>query len=104
MIFMLGERLKALRQSRKLSQEFVARSVGVTKQSVCNWENENIMPSVEMTTKLARFFHVTTDYLLGLDDTAPSGDQYIEVSDLSRDELRHIQYIVEDIRNRKKSK
>ncbi|MCI8359904.1 MAG: helix-turn-helix transcriptional regulator [Clostridiales bacterium] len=99
---MFGERLKALRQSRSLSQEYLARNVGVTKQSVCNWENDNIMPSVEMTTKLARFFRVSTDYLLGLDDTAPSQAQYIEVSDLSRDELKHIQFIVDDIRNRKK--
>lgn len=101
-ILMFGERLKALRQSRSLSQEYLARNVGVTKQSVCNWENDNIMPSVEMTTKLARFFRVSTDYLLGLDDTAPSKEQYIEVSDLSREELKHIQYIVDDIRNRKK--
>ncbi len=99
---MFGERLKALRRSRDLSQEYLARNVGVTKQSVCNWENDNIMPSVEMMTKLARFFRVSIDYLLGLDDTAPSKEMYIQVSDLSREELLHVQYIVDDIRRNKK--
>lgn len=99
---MFGERLKALRRSRDLSQEYLARNVGVTKQSVCNWENDNIMPSVEMMTKLARFFRVSIDYLLGLDDTVLSDEMYIEVSDLSREELLHVQYIVDDIRRSKK--
>ena len=38
------------------------------KQSVSNWENDNIMPSVETLKKAADFFHVSTDYLLGRTD------------------------------------
>ena len=49
---MLGESIKMLRQSRNWSQVDLARDLGVSKQSVSNWENENIQPSIEMLIKL----------------------------------------------------
>ena len=64
---MLDRRLRALRQARKMSQVDLARRLGVTKQSVSNWENDNIQPSIEMLVKLSKTFSVTTDYLLGLE-------------------------------------
>ena len=58
---MLDRRLRALRQARKMSQVDLARRLGVTKQSVSNWENDNIQPSIEMLVKLSKTFSVTTD-------------------------------------------
>lgn len=43
--------------------------VGAAKQTVSNWENGNIQPSIEMLVRLSRIFGATTDYLLGLEDT-----------------------------------
>ena len=63
---MFGDQIKNLRMSKCLNQVEMAKILGVTKQSVSNWENENIMPSVDMLIKLAQFFNVSTDYLLGL--------------------------------------
>lgn len=60
---MLGEQIKNLRMSRGLNQVEMAKIFGVTKQSVSNWENGNIMPSVDMLIKIADFFSVSTDYL-----------------------------------------
>lgn len=75
-----------------MSQVELAEKLGVTKQSVSNWENDNIQPPIEMLVKIADFFSVSTDYLLGRDDK-----KYIDVSQLSSQEREHIQLIINDI-------
>lgn len=93
---MFGDIIKALRNARNLSQVQLANDLSVSKQTVSNWENNNIMPSVEMLCQIARYFSVSTDYLLELSDKS-----YIEVSGLSVEELAHIQQIINDIRKNK---
>ena len=44
---MFAIRLKNLRQSRELNQVQLAEKLGVKKQSISNWENDNIMPSID---------------------------------------------------------
>ena len=61
---MFANQLGFLRRSQQLTQEQLADKLGVTKQSVSNWENGNIMPSVEMLEKIADYFNVSIDYLL----------------------------------------
>ena len=53
---MLNQRIRLLRQSRNISQVELAKRLNVTKQSVSNWENDNIQPSIEMLLKIAEFF------------------------------------------------
>lgn len=48
---MLGEQIKSLRIAHNISQVSLANQLGVTKQSVSNWENNNILPSIEMLKK-----------------------------------------------------
>ncbi len=91
---MLGERIRQLRTARNISQVTLARHLSVTKQSVSNWENDNIQPSVDMLVQIAQYFSVSTDYLLGLDD-----HRYLEVKGLSDETLSHIQQIIDDIRH-----
>lgn len=91
---MLGEQIKDLRQSRQLSQVELAHALNVSKQSVSNWENNNILPSIEMLKKIAIYFSCTTDYLLELDNNR----LFLEVTELTPSELAHIQAIVNDIR------
>lgn len=93
---MLGNRIKSLRESYQISQVTLARELHISKQSVSNWENENILPSIEMLTKIAVYFSVTTDYLLGLSNNR----QLLDVSGLSESEIAHLQLIIQDIRNR----
>lgn len=90
---MLGNRIKELREVRHFSQVELAQALHVSKQSVSNWENGNILPSIEMVTKIAKFFSVSADFLLGLDDRS-----FLEVTGLSDTELAHIQMLIEDIR------
>ena len=89
---MLGERIKNLRMNKNLSQVDLAKCLCVTKQSVSNWENENIMPSIEILIKIANYFSVSTDYLLGL-----SEKHTLNTDGLSELQISHIQTIIDDI-------
>lgn len=90
---MLNQRIRMLRQSRSMSQVDLAKRLNVTKQSVSNWENDNIQPSIEMLLRLADVFSVSTDYLLGRD----SGE-CLDVSDLPKTVVAHLRQLVEDLR------
>ena len=74
-----------------MSQVQLAKRLGVTKQSVSNWENDNIQPSIEMLIKVAKVFAVSTDFLLGL-----SSDNTIDVSGLSEDVIAHLRLLIDD--------
>ena len=90
---MFGDMIKNLRQSRGLNQDQVADSLNVSKQTVSNWENNNILPSIEMLVKISQFFSVSTDYLLELDSRS-----YIEVTGLTDVQLAHVRQIIDDIK------
>ena len=92
---MFANRTKELRTSMGLNQVDFAKKLNVTKQSVSNWENGNIQPSIDMLIKIATVFSVSADYLLGLDVRAT-----IDVSNLTEEQKSHIQAIVDDIRNK----
>ena len=91
---MLGDRIREIRFAKRISQVELARVLGVTKQSVSNWENENIQPSIEMLSKIADALAVTTDYLLSREDK-----RYLDVTGLSENIVQNFQYIIEEIRN-----
>lgn len=91
---MLNQKIRELRNLRSISQVELASALGVTKQSVSNWENDNIQPSIEMLIKLANFFGVSTDYLLGIDDR-----EVLDVSDLPKEVITHIRMLIDDFKN-----
>lgn len=82
--------------ARGWNQVQLAEQLSVTKQSVSNWENDNILPSVEMLVKLAELFGVTTDYLLGRE-----AHSQLDVSGLSETETAHIRQLIADLNDRK---
>ena len=89
---MFGDMIRKLRTAHSLNQVQLAGKLGVSKQTVSNWENNNILPSIDMLAKTAEFFSVSTDYLLELDDR-----RYIEVTGLTDAQLTHVQQIIFDI-------
>jgi len=60
--------IKDLRKQRKLTQQQVADIVGITATGVSYWESGNTVPNVETLNKLANYFGVTVNYLLGIKD------------------------------------
>lgn len=89
---MFGDQLKALRCAHNYSQVQLANALHISKQTVSNWENNNILPSVEMLLSIAHFFSVSTDYLLEQDHRT-----YLEVSGLTEEEIAHIHLLIRDI-------
>jgi len=89
---LLNENIKKLRTASGLNQVDFAKKMGVSKQCVSNWENDNVMPSVEMLVKIADFFKVTTDYILGRNELV-----YLDVSGLSDEQINHVALIVNDL-------
>ncbi len=90
---MFMPRLAALRQSFGWSQMTVAQKLGVSKQTVSNWENGYAQPSVEMVIALAEIFDVSTDYILGRE----SG-RSINVEGLPDEIVAHFTALMEDYR------
>lgn len=92
---MLGKMIRQLRLEYGLKQEELGQYVWASKQSVSNWENGNIMPSIEALIRLADFFGVTTDYLLGRNET-----RSLDTAGLSEEELSHLQLLIDDLRKK----
>ncbi|GAB2022918.1 helix-turn-helix transcriptional regulator [Pseudolactococcus yaeyamensis] len=65
---MFQERLKSLRLEQKLTQKQIAEKLGISQQSYAQWENGKRKPSGETLQKLADFFDVSVDSLLGNTD------------------------------------
>ena len=94
---MIGETIRELRDSFNINQVELAKNLGVTKQCVSNWENDNILPSIDMLIKISKFFNVTTDYLLGLKDATT-----INVDGLTLSEIAHIKLLIDDLKSKNK--
>jgi len=62
-----SDRVKALRKAKKMTQRQMAEALGITERSYQRYEAEN-NPNNETLIKLADFFEVSTDYLLGRSD------------------------------------
>ncbi len=65
-----SKRVKELREKSNLSMEQLANELGITKSRVNMWENNGTIPRGDILVKLANYFKVSTDYLLGNDDMA----------------------------------
>lgn len=61
----ISENIVRLRRERKLTQEQLADFVGVTKASVSKWETGQSMPDILLLPRLAAYFDVTVDELIG---------------------------------------
>lgn len=92
---MLGQRICELRTALGWSQVQLAKRLGAAKQTVSNWENDNIQPSIEMLVRLSKIFGVTTDYLLGLENTPR-----LNVEGLPQTFVAHLSLLIEDYRAR----
>lgn len=91
-----GKKLKKLRQDAGLTQQQLADKLWVTKTTVSYYELSDRNPSPEILIKIAKAFHVSTDYLLGLEDK----QQYLDVSDLSQENIELIQKMINTLRKK----
>ncbi|MCH5299683.1 MAG: helix-turn-helix transcriptional regulator [Ruminococcus sp.] len=92
---MLGANIRKLREARRLSQTELAKALSVSKQSVSNWENKNIVPSVEMLLKIAKYFSVTPNFLLGI-----YTKEYINTEGLTTEQITSIKLVIDTMKNK----
>ena len=74
---MFIERLKYLRQENNISQKQLADLFNISQQAVASWENGKNTPNPDAIVKLANYFDVSTDYLLGRNEN----DTMLKLSD-----------------------
>lgn len=92
---MLGKRINELRLAHGWNQVQLANRLNISKQTISNWENDNIQPSIEMLVRIARLFNVTTDYLLGLEQIPRLDTEGLPVSLVA-----HLSQLIDDYRNK----
>ena len=78
-------RIRALREDKDLRQIDVANATGIDQKTLSNYETGKTNPDSESIIRLAKFFGVSTDYLLGVCDYSYSSNYSIS------DELDNIQ-------------
>ena len=91
----MGEKLKSLRIEKKLTQKQVADRIGLAISAVSSYESGTRYPSYDVLVKLARIFHISTDYLLGMTDK-----RNIDVTGLNDNEIELVSQLVDMLRNK----
>lgn len=66
---MISERIRQLRERAGFSQSQLAKKLDVTRSSVNAWEMGISAPTTQYVVAMAKLFHVSTDYLLGMENT-----------------------------------
>ncbi len=92
----IGERLKQLRQKSGLTQQQLAERIWVSKAAVSNYELYDRCPSPEILIKLARVFHVSADYLLGIEEPKQS----LDISGLTDEDAEAIENLIALLRKK----
>ena len=65
----IHQQIRALREENQLSQQDLAKVLHVSRQTISKWELGKSMPDLESIQRLAAYFHVSTDYLIGVELT-----------------------------------
>ena len=68
MEYIAGKRIKELREQKEISQTQLAKEIGFGHAIIGFWESGDRKPAHDALIALAKFFDVTTDYILGLED------------------------------------
>lgn len=95
-----GERLIELRKEKGFTQKHVANSISVAQPNYAQYESDAVEPRYEKLIKISCFFEVTTDYLLGLDDTRTHDETILQVLCEDRDNrVRKYRKCLHDVYN-----
>ena len=97
-LLIFSERLKILREEAKLSQRKLAERLYVSPSMIAMYELGYRAPSYETLLRIARLFHVSTDYLLGVE----RAEQTVDVSGLTPEQCQTVEQIIEISKSDKK--
>lgn len=92
----IGKKLKNLRTDNAMTQATLAKKLNLTKSVISAYENDLRLPSYDVLIQISKIFHVSTDYLLGLE--SPDG---IDLSGLSEVEKTAVINLVQAMKHKK---
>lgn len=92
---MIADRVKALRDRAGLTQAALAKRLGITRSSVNAWEMGVSVPSTQYVIELAKLFHVSTDFILGMSDSAS-----VSVSGLTEKDIQAVHGLIAHLREK----
>ena len=95
---MVAEKIKFLREQNGMTQAQLAKQLGITRSSVNAWELGISVPSTQYIVELASMFKVSTDYLLGTDNTAT-----ISIAGLEQADIDLLYTIITHLRNKNRT-
>lgn len=91
----LGEKIKALRTAKKMSQKELAERIGIAKSVISFYESGDRFPSYDVLIKIARIFNVTTDYLLDVER-----ERTVNVSGLSEEDIAAVTTVIDALKRK----
>ena len=91
---MIAERIKELREEKAWTQTELAKILGVTRSCVNAQEMGISVPSTQYVVELASLFHISTDFLLGVEATAS-----VSVAGLSDEDIQLVHTIIDHLRS-----
>lgn len=92
----LGNKLKCLRTTNNMTQADLARKLNLTKSVISAYENALRLPSYDVLIQIAKLFHVSTDYLLGLESPVEP-----DLSGLTEEEKNAVRNLIQVMKHRK---
>ncbi len=97
-----GETITNLRKSKGITQEQLAETLGVTRQTISKWELDQSTPDLNYISQLSDLYGVTTDYLIKGEDPVKNTENseaeelYEQIVGNSREEVKQIIYVNKD--------
>lgn len=90
-----GKTLKELRMQNGMTQQQLATQIGVTKSVISYYELQERTPSPEVLVKLSAVFHVSSDYLLGIEK-----NNFLDVTGLETDDIAVLNSMISLLRKK----
>ena len=97
-MYVFGKRLKEIRKKAHITQQQLGDMVGVTKVSICCYENGTRTPTLETLIDLADSLNVHLNYLLGVDALAIDEDNKNNTLNIAKDEIELIKELRKHIK------
>ncbi len=97
-MYVFGKRLKEIRKKAHITQQQLGDMVGVTKVSICCYENGTRTPTLETLIDLADSLNVHLNYLLGVDALAIDEDDKNNTLNIAKDEIELIKELRKHIK------
>lgn len=90
---LLGKRIRSLRKQSNMTQEELGKLINVTKVSICCYERETRIPTLETLLALSDVFKVDINYFLGSDEYLVAEDNQIYGISVAKEELEFLKEI-----------